>query len=109
MPSAEPLSAATNTAPQRFIRRNVSCTSRSSIAPLERRAVRERPHSGHGSRGAGRVHDRRGTARPDARARGAALLQPAQVGVGDEPLGVGPGDHDGADAIVGLGAGDERL
>src|SRR5256885_834878 len=33
MPSAEPLSAATNTAPQRFIRRNVSCTSSSSIAP----------------------------------------------------------------------------
>ena len=73
----------------------------------ERRAVGELPHAGNGPRGAGRVHDRRGAARPDARARGAALLQPAQVGVRDEPLGVGARDHDRADALVGLGAGDE--
>ena len=75
----------------------------------ERRAVRELPHSGNGPRGAGRVHDRRGTARPDGRARGAPLLQPAQVGVRDEPLGVGARDHDRADALIGLGAGDQGL
>ncbi len=109
MPSADPLSAATNTAPQRFIRRKVSCTSRSSIAPLSgvRSASFRTPATARVARAVCTTAD--GAARPDAGARGAALLQPAQVGVGDEPLGVGARDHDRADAVVGLGAGDERF
>ena len=73
----------------------------------EWRAIREPPNAGNATRGAGRVHDRRAGARSDGRARGASLLQPAQLGVRDEPLGVGPRDHDRADALVGLGARDQ--
>src|SRR5206468_3469328 len=59
--------------------------------------------------GSGRVDDRGGTAWPDARTRGARLLQPAQACVGDEPLGVGARDHNRAHVIIGLGAGDQSL
>src|SRR3954447_15945558 len=119
MPRADPLSAATKTAPQRFIRRNVSCTSRSSIAPLSgvRSASFRTPATARVARavwttaGAPRGPALRLAAtppRPDARSRGAPLLQPAQVGVRDESLGMGARDHDRADGFVRLCAGDER-
>lgn len=68
----------------------------------------DRPNAGNAARGAGRVRDRRAGARSDARARRAALLQPADVGVPDEPLRVGPRKHDRADALIGLGPRHER-
>ena len=65
----------------------------------------------HGLEDAGAVHvsgQRAAMAeaprRPDRRDRRAPFLQPPHLGMADEPLGMGPGEHDGMDVGVAVGA-----